>query len=253
MYISIIACRVLNRELSALVAVSPHCVDVHWLPQGLHDVPTQLNSRLKAALAEIQEDVRANRIKHTPDAIVLGYGLCSNGVIGLESGDIPLVVPRTDDCIALLLGSQHQYMKAFRELPGTYWLSSGWIEACGVLVDTHRNRHQRWLAYAERFGEEEADYLIEQESLWMEHYQTCAYIRCAGCDRACYREQAQEVARENGWQYQELPGDLRMLEMMVSGAWNEQEFLIVPPNHRIVADYSGLKMRAVPLEGGNME
>lgn len=37
-----------------------------------------------------------------------------------------------------------------------------------------------------------------------------------------------------------------MLRMLVDGAWNEEEFLLVPPGHRIVADYSGTKLRAVP-------
>ncbi len=248
MRISIIACRVLNRELSLLAAKSDNIVDLHWLPQGLHDTPSKLNSRLTAKLNEIYTDIENKSIKHRPDYIVLGYGLCSNGIIGLKSKDIPIVVPRTDDCIALLLGSQKRYMTEFEKNPGTYWLSSGWIEACGTLVDSDRLKQARWQTYADKFGEEEADYLIDMEDGWIANYSTCGYISFPEINNEVYRRQALSVAAGNAWQYKELDGNMRMLEIMVNGDWNDDEFLVCPPHHRIVPDYSGRKIKAVPLE-----
>ncbi len=43
---------------------------------------------------------------------------------------------------------------------------------------------------------------------------------------------------------------LRMLRMMVNGDWNEAEFLICPPHHRVAANHSGLKMRAESIVYG---
>jgi len=247
MRISIIACRVLNRELGWLAARSPHAVDLHWLPQGLHDVPDALRQRVADTLEQLYADVAANRLKHKPDYIALGYGLCSNGVVGIESRDIPIVVPRTDDCIALFLGSQKRYLELFEEMRGAYWLNNGWIESSGTLVDENRRVRQRWLEYAERFGEDNADYLIEQESQWLHHYDTCGYIRSDVFESPEYRALAQKAANDHNWRFREMDGDLRMLQMLTDGTWNEEEFLICPPHHRIVADYSGLKVRAEPL------
>jgi hypothetical protein len=103
MRIHIIACRVLSREISYFAALSPHTVDITWLPQGLHDTPDQLRRMLQEAIDSIHDQVKKNLLKHRPDYIALGYGLCSNGVVGLTSRDIPMVIPRTDDCIALFL------------------------------------------------------------------------------------------------------------------------------------------------------
>lgn len=247
MRISIIACRVLNRELSGLAAKSANAIDIHWMPQGLHDVPDILRARVAATLEEIYRDLRDGRTKHRPDYIALGYGLCSNGVVGLESRNIPLVVPRTDDCIALFLGSQRRYLDLFEEMRGAYWLNNGWLETCGTLVDEDRLTRQRWQAYAEKFGEDNADYLIEQERQWMTHYDTCGYIRSEIFESPVHRALAQRIAGDHGWKFREFEGDLRMLRMLVDGAWNEEEFLIVPPCHRIAADYSGLKVRAEPI------
>lgn len=246
MRISIIACRVMTRELSALAARSANAIDLHWLPQGLHDVPDTLRARIASTLEEIDRDVQTGITKHRPDFIALGYGLCSNAVTGLQSREIPLVVPRTDDCIALFLGSQQRYLECFHDLPGTYWLNNGWIEACGTLVDDNRRLRQRWQEYAEKFGADNADYLIETERQWVQHYDTCAYIRSETFEAPVYRALAQKAAEERGWNFREFAGDARLLRMLVDGAWNEEEFLLVPPGHRIVADYSGAKLRAVP-------
>lgn len=96
MRIHIIACRVLTRELSYLISQSPHTVDITWLPQGLHDTPEKLRALIADAIDGLYRQREQRMLKHFPDVIVLGYGLCSNGVVGLESRDIPLVIPRTD-------------------------------------------------------------------------------------------------------------------------------------------------------------
>ena len=59
------------------------------------------------------------------DAILIGYALCSNGVVGLTSRRIPLVIPRGHDCITLLLGSKELYRDYFDSHRGIYWYSSG--------------------------------------------------------------------------------------------------------------------------------
>ena len=244
MRIHIIACRVFSREISYFAALSPHTVDVTWLPQGLHDTPDELRRMLREAIDSIYDQIEKNLLKHRPDYIVLGYGLCSNGVVGLSSRDIPLVVPRTDDCIALFLGSQKRYLQLFERMNGTYWLNNGWIEASGTLVQQQETQAQRWQKYAEKYGEDNADFLIEQEGSWVAHYNTCAFIHSDVYESGEFLETAMRVARENDWAFEAFQGDARMIRAMTSGDWNDEEFLIVHPGHRVAADYSGKKVRS---------
>ena len=56
--------------------------------------------------------------------IVLGYGLCSNGIVGITARNQSLIVPRCHDCITLFLGSPAAYSEVFKERSGSYYLTS---------------------------------------------------------------------------------------------------------------------------------
>lgn len=250
MRIHIIACRIFARELGALAAVSPNTVDITWLPRGLHNTPERLRERIIATLDDIYGQLARGELEFRPDFIVLGYGLCSNGVVGVCCRDIPIVVPRTDDCIALFLGSQARYMDEFSAAKGAYWLNSGWIEQCARLFDEEDFKRRRWLEYAQKYGEDNADYLIEVESGWMKNYSTLGYIRSSVYENPLYRDAALRDAAAHGWRLRDVDGDDRMLRMMVEGTWNEDEFIILKPGERIAADYTGRKLKAVTDDAG---
>ena len=246
MRIHIIACRILTRELNWLAAQSEHQVDITWVGRGLHNTPEALRRRLYDEVENLYAQLESGELEYKPDYIVLGYGLCSNGVVGVRCRDIPIVVPRTDDCIALFMGSQERYFKEFSESGGAFWLNSGWLERSLNLFDTEDLQRRRWLEYAEKFGEENADYLLEVESSWMSNYSTLGYIHSAVHDAPADLERAQQEAQARGWKLREVNDDLRLLRMMVDGTWNEEEFLILKPGERIAPDYTGLKLRAEP-------
>jgi len=244
MRIHIIACRIFTRELSFLAAKSDNQIELTWVGRGLHNTPDKLRCRLTGALDELYEQLETGELEHRPDFIVLGYGLCSKAVAGLRCRDIPLVIPRVDDCIALFMGSQERYLKEFSEAKGAYWLNSGWIEQSARLFDSDDMKRRKWLEYAERFGEDNADYLIEVESSWEKNYSTLGYIHSEVHDSADNLRRAGEEAERKNWRLRELDGDLRLLKMMVDGTWNEEEFLILKPGQVIAPDYSGKKLRA---------
>ena len=246
MRIYVVACRVLSRELNALAAQHTNIIDLLYLPQGLHDVPSILQSRLQQSIDQLYIDLEDGLVKNKPDAIAFGYGLCSNGVVGLTARDIPLVVPRTDDCIGLFLGSQQRYLSLFETMNGTYWLNSGWLESCGTVL-RKKEAHQRWQMYAEKYGEDNADFLMEQEDLWLKRYNTCAFIHSNTFHRDIYEQTAIKFAQKNQWRYQYIEGDNSMLKMMLDGNWPAKHFLVCPPGCRIEADYTGLKVKAVKI------
>ncbi len=243
MYYHVIACQVFQRELCSLIAKNENSISVTWLPQGLHETPAILTQRIKKAMGEFLEDVDAGRVKHLPDAFLLCYGLCSNGTVGLRAERIPIVVPKTDDCIALFLGSQKRYLRLFNEKSGTYWLNNGWIETSFLPTEEAMSRRRQ--EYAEKYGEDNADFLMEQETLFIKNYRACGYIPSPVYESAEHADTAAKIAEKWGlWLFTER-GELSLIEKLISGEWNEEEFLVCPPGYETAADYDGGKLRAV--------
>ena len=114
MRITVIACQVLYRQISFLSAQSKNSIHTVYLPQGLHNTPQLLKELLQKHIDE------ESFSSFQPEAIVLGYGLCSNGAVGITAKNVPLVIARTDDCIGLFLGSQKRYLSYFNHYKGIY-------------------------------------------------------------------------------------------------------------------------------------
>jgi hypothetical protein len=244
MRIAIIGCMVMNREISHLVSESKNKVRVWWLRQGLHDTPEILHAELQRTIDDIEKENSILRAEFRFEAIVLAYGLCSNGVIGLRSRSIPIVVPRCDDCISLFLGSADRYRKYFREYPGTYWYNRGWIEQ--AFTPSKHNYAIRRTEYVEKYGEENADYLMACTNDWMTKYTRCGFITSPGNEDAAYEEYAKQAAEDFGWEFRKFEGSMSYLTSLVEGPWEDNQFLTCPPHSRIVADYTNRKFRSVP-------
>ena len=251
MRIAIIGCAVFNREISHLVAESRHAVRVWWMRQGLHGTPDILRTELQRAIDEVERENERLPEGLRFEAVILAYGLCSNGVIGLRSRSLPVVVPRCDDCISLFLGSADRYRELFRKLPGVYWYNTGWIEQS--LTPSKENYIRRRAEYAAEFGEENADFLMECTNNWMEKYQHCGYITCPLGEREGCEAYARQAAEDFGWAFTKVEGDMGYLDALVNGPWDDARFLTCPPYNRIEADFSNRKFRSVPCEKQDAE
>ncbi len=246
MRIALIGCMVTNREISRLAAESGHVVRVWWLRQGLHDTPDILRAELQKTIDAVECENEALRENLRFDAIVLAYGLCSNGVLGLRSQTLPVVVPRCDDCISLFLGSAERYRELFRSMPGAYWYNRGWIEQ--AFTPSKENYRIQRAQYVEEYGEENADYLMECTNNWMTNYTYCGYITCPYGDCPEHEAYARQAADDFGWEFRKVNGSMEYLQALVNGPWDDARFLTCPPHNRIEADYTDRKFRSVPCE-----
>jgi hypothetical protein len=218
----------MQREAYYCAARSKNVVDIVLMEQGLHDQPDRLRREVQAAL-ERTSDVQ----KRPYDASLLGYGLCSNGVVGL-SAKIPIVVPRGHDCITLLLGSKDTYQKYFDSHRGVYWYSPGWIESGKPPgPQWYKNLLEE---YTKKYGEDNAHYLLEVEQKWIQEYNWATYIDWGLGDCSQYKDHAKHCAASFGWNYDEVKGDRGLMQRLVDGQWNDGEFLVVQPGQRIVED-----------------
>jgi hypothetical protein len=223
-----IVCKVLQREAYLCAARSPNIIDVVLMPKGLHEQPDKLRSEVQRVL-EQSVDIQGRQY----DASLLGYGLCSNGIVGL-SARIPLVVPRGHDCITLLLGSKEKYQQYFESHRGVYWYSPGWIETND---QPGKERYERLLReYSEKYGPENAQYLMETEQKWMIEYNWAAYVDWGLADSGKYKKYTKDCAKFFGWHYDELKGDSSLMQELVDGNWNEKKFLIVKPGQKVSED-----------------
>jgi len=228
------------RELTYYAALSPNAFHFHFLPWGLHCEPDDLRR-------EVQQAVDAT--DGSFDAILLGYGLCSKGVEGVTARNIPLVIVKGHDCITHLLGSKERYQDYFDRHPGTYWYSPGWIE--NHLPPGPERYEATFRKYVEKFGEDNAQFLMEMEQDWFRKYKTAAYLDLGVGNTEEYEAYTKRCAQWLGWDFDRLEGDARLIKQLVNGDWNQEEFLLVPPGCKIEATYDHNIMRAVPATTDN--
>jgi hypothetical protein len=201
-------CRTLESEIMAAAGYTAPDSLVAGLEYALHNVPKKLCQELQGMIDATEEDC---------DLILLGYGLCSNGVDGLLSARHTIVIPRVHDCISLLLGSRAEYYREFRANPGTSYLSKGWISQGGDPLTSYRN-------YCQRYGEKKARMFMEMEYA---NYKRLAYIHTVGDDGDDVRY-GREVADFLKLEFVELQGSLKYFEKLIGREWDD-DFIVNPP------------------------
>lgn len=241
MRLRVIACDVLFREFSLCAATSSTVVDASYLKKGLHEKPAELREALQREIDAVPEGEY--------DAIALLYGLCGKATEGLKARHTRLVIPKTHDCIALFLGSSAEYLRGFRQHPGTYYYTSGaWERGGSIGVDVSSSsaaKDAKLIEYVEKYGEDNAKYLLEMEDSWLTHYTRAAYIDFPGLDFPEYSERTRGVAAEKGLDYVELPGSYDLVRGLIEGPWGDG-FLVVDPGCEVSATDDRAVMRARP-------
>ena len=246
--LKVIACGVFEDELRAIAAKSPNELDVQLLDAGLHAAPEKLRLRAQEA---IDEASRSGGY----DAVCFAYGLCGRGTAGLIARDVPLVVPRVHDCISLFLGSARAYAEQSARHPGTFYFTTGWYKhkahpettRLAAAREFNPAAHPHFREFAERFGEDNARYIVQFLESWRRNYRRAALID-DGFATAEQEEATKAVAEAAGWSYERLQGSLALLEALASGAWDEGRFLVVPPGHVAVVTNDERILAAVRLE-----
>jgi len=226
----LLACAVFERECKFCVERTENEIDLRIIDQGLHDVGEQ---KMVAALQEEIDKVHVEEY----DAILLAYGLCNNGIRGLHA-TLPMVVPRAHDCITLLMGSKEKYKTYFNDNPGTFYHSVGWIENAKSHFDNPQSTTSEmglatYRDYVEKYGEENAAYLMETMGDWLQHYSKLAYIDTHVVDADTFVEQSRQAADERGWEFEKIDGSVELIAKLVNGIWNSDDFVVVQPGETI--------------------
>ena len=220
--IVILACRVFQNWLENLLP-DELSESITFFDYALHRVPKNLRQTIQESINSIEQ----------PSLIILGYGLCGNGLHDIHAGKHTLLIPRTDDCIAIIMGSYQMYRREFDNEPATYYLSKGWLEGGSTPLQEHQE-------LVEKFGETKADWLMDYQ---FHNYKRLALIVQDTQELEIYRPAAQEVARyceRWGIRYEELIGSDAMLVRLVEIAANldqaDDDFIVLPPGGVLTQD-----------------
>ena len=234
--LKLIGCEVLRRELSAVVARSPHQVDTELLPQGSHERPA---SELLASFQQAVDATDPDRY----DAVLLGYGLCGGQVAGLVARQIPVVLTRAHDCIGLFLGVPDRCLDYAHRRPGVCFTSTGWVKrvigeeeaGLGPVPVDQADRHAPSRAeLVAKYGEDNAEFLQTEGERYITRYTQLTFIETGAQPEGRFERCTVEEAARRGWRFAEEPGEESLLQGLVAGDWDPRRYLIVEPGQRIV-------------------
>ncbi len=249
MRLQLITCDMLMVPVEHLVAASPHDIVVSDLSASLHVEPLPLRDR-------IQEEIdRVETADGDADAILLGYGLCGGATAGLIARTRPLVLPRAHDCATIFLGSRERYEREHAATPGTYWFTEDSVKRGDALKGWQLGDSGRsdgvdatYREYVEKYGQENADYLMEAMGAWQSHYERGAFLETGLAADDTAQQQARQESEVRGWRFESLLSDLTLIERLVNGEWDD-DFIVVRPGERLVMSYDDEVVKAVPVEG----
>jgi hypothetical protein len=242
-----IGCEVLFREVCMLASQSPCRIDLEFMKKGLHDLKREeMNRRLQAAIDAVPESEKYR-------AILLGYARCNDGVVGLTARTIPLVIPKAHDCITFFFGNRSEYQRYFDDNPGTYFHTTGWLERNNPNIPGSQGVMQQLgldLTYeemVEKYGKDNADYVIQTLSGGLSHYTRICYLKMNIAGEDEFIAASRRQAETRNWHFDLREGKLTLLMKLLFNQWaGDDDFLVVPPGHRIIAQNDRNILAAVP-------
>jgi hypothetical protein len=200
----IVACETLKQELE-LVMRNRNCSwPVIWIDSARHAWPEKLRAAIQEAIMSLPPSC----------TVLLLFGFCGNAVVGIEAGTHTLILPRVADCIPLFIGSREE-----REAYGTdtYFFTEGYINSGGSVASDSSK-------VIERYGEKRGLSILKK---MLGHYRSFAVIDTGTFNVNTVRARVEHFANQIEIPVRVIPGNLRIIETLLSGNWQAGDFLTV--------------------------
>jgi hypothetical protein len=200
----ILACETLKPELEFTMDALGMALPAFWVESGKHVFPDQLRASIQGNLDGIPAEY---------DTVLLLFGFCGNAMVGVNTGSRRVVLPKVADCIPIFLGSREE-----RNKYGTrrYFFTEGYFNA-------ESNPSTEYGRIAEKYGEENAR-MITREML--KHYEYLSVVDTGAFDVDAITTTLADLSEMTSVPVDVLPGDLRLIKMLLTGDWPEDEFFV---------------------------
>jgi hypothetical protein len=185
---------------------------VCWLESNLHNLPDLLRKRLQETLDSLEDR----------DRVFMAFGRCGNVFEDLRTGAYELILPDTDDCISLLLGSTRRRLDFSRE-GGMYFLTRGWLRG-------ERNIWAEYLYAREKYGEQRA---LAVMAMLFRNYRYISLVDTGSYELEHVLPLTKTIAGAFDLEHRVIPGTLEYLRDLFTGPWDEGRFIRCPPHSRI--------------------
>lgn len=229
MKLALISCMIFSREVNYLISKSENIIHSFWLEKNLHDFPDELQSNIQYTINLI-EAVNERNLENKPfDAIILGYGLCSNGIIGLSSKSLPIIAPKCVDCMALFLGSNQKYTYLTHTYKQISWYNKAWIENSFV-PSTETVEIDDDLTLNNTMS---IDDILHAELEALNNKKHAIFIKSKIFDDSEQQSFIEKTAKYFKWEFIKVDGDMSYFMALLNSKWDNRLFLTCPPLHSI--------------------
>ena len=209
----ILSCPTLKKELLAALASHNSEIPVHFMPYQLHNDVKYLHEYVQKMIDSIEN----------VDRIYICTTGCGGGTIGLKATTAELVLPRTRDCLDILLSGDNLKRDDRRNLRGIYYTASWMDFGKNSEIDPEKLIAKR--------GQEEAEEFLRKLYNGFKDF----YIIDTGCyDVEEVRAYANTLMKILGTEVQVIKGEYKILHKMVTHKIDE-DFVIVPKGEAVVA------------------
>ena len=112
----ILSCPTLKKELEKAVEETGFAGEIRFIPQSLHSSPKELQKCLQETIDHMEG----------MEEILLCVSGCGGATACLQAAGAPLIVPKTRDCVDILLSGDS--LKELKRPKDGFFLSYGWME-----------------------------------------------------------------------------------------------------------------------------
>lgn len=209
----ILSCPTLRGELLAALASHKADVPVHFMPYQLHNDVKFLHEYVQKMI-----DSFAN-----VDRIYICTTGCGGGTIGLKATTAELVLPRTRDCLDILLSGDDLKRDDRRDLRGIYYTASWMDFSKNSEIDVNKLVAKR--------GREEAEDFLRKLYKGFKNF----YIINTGCyDVEEVRAYLAPLLKILDAHLTELKGEYKILHKLVTHQI-DKDFVVVPKGEAVQA------------------
>ncbi len=207
----ILACSTLRQELELVMDRLLCSYPVEWVDSGLHVWPDSLRINIQKKLDELDP-------KYT--TVLMLFGFCGNSMVGINSNDRTIILPLAADCIPIFLGSQEERDRAGMD---TYFFTAGYLNFETTMVSEFKRA-------ITKYGQKRGSSIMRA---LMAHYKRLAVVDTGAFEVQAVVDGVKELSDELEIPTVVLQGNLRIIENLLLGNWQEEDFLIVRPGGSI--------------------